>query len=71
MLVRGDVKTVAQGALQFCLSHPAVSTVIPGMRQVRHVEENVAVSTGQTYTPAERAALAQHAWPRNFYAGIW
>ena len=25
-------------ALRFCLSHPAVSTVIPGMRKVRHAE---------------------------------
>ena len=29
-------------ALRFCLSHPAVSTVIPGMRTVRHAESNAA-----------------------------
>ena len=28
-------------ALRFCLSHPGITTVIPGMRSVRQVEENV------------------------------
>ncbi len=31
-------------ALKFVLSHPAVSTVIPGMRKPEHVRENTAVS---------------------------
>ena len=30
-------------ALRYALSHPAVSTVIPGMRTVRNVERNTAV----------------------------
>ena len=29
-------------ALRYVLSHPAVSTVIPGMRSVRNVERNIA-----------------------------
>lgn len=33
--------TDAQNALRFCLSHPAVSTVIPGMHTVSEVEENI------------------------------
>ncbi len=32
--------TDAQNALRFCLSHPSVSTVIPGMHTVPEVEEN-------------------------------
>ena len=32
--------TDAQNALRFCLSHPVVSTVIPGMHTVPEVEEN-------------------------------
>ncbi|PWB82249.1 MAG: aldo/keto reductase, partial [Candidatus Methylomirabilota bacterium] len=36
-LLGGGFKTVAQLALKFCLSHPAVSTVIPGMRRPAHV----------------------------------
>jgi aryl-alcohol dehydrogenase-like predicted oxidoreductase len=37
-------QTPAQFALRFCLSHPAVSTVIPGMLTVEHVEENTRAS---------------------------
>jgi aryl-alcohol dehydrogenase-like predicted oxidoreductase len=54
-------------ALRFCLEHPAVSTVIPGMRTVRHAEANAAVA-GAGPIPAEiMAILRRHAWDRNFY----
>lgn len=36
--------TLASLALKFCLAHPAVSSVIPGMRRLRNVDANVAVS---------------------------
>ena len=55
-------------ALRFCLSHPAVSTVIPGMRRVRNVESNCGVSdTG----PLDRSVvekLKKHEWNKNFYS---
>ena len=38
-------------ALRFILEHPAVSTVIPGMRRLRHVERNLAVSDGEPLSP--------------------
>lgn len=63
----GEIKTVAQLALKFCLSHPAVSTVIPGMRRPEHVEANCSVSDGKPLRPKTLAALRAHAWPRNFY----
>lgn len=66
-LIRDEIKSLAQAALKFCLSHPAVSTVIPGMRTVTHVEENCAASDGKPLTCDELAALKNHAWPRNFY----
>jgi aryl-alcohol dehydrogenase-like predicted oxidoreductase len=50
-LVKGDVPNLAQAALRFILSHAAVSAVIPGIRTVRQVEENLKVS-GKTL-PAE------------------
>ncbi len=54
-------------ALRFCLAHPAVSTVIPGMRAARHVEANAAAA-GQAPLAAETiAVLKRHAWDRNFY----
>jgi aryl-alcohol dehydrogenase-like predicted oxidoreductase len=50
-LAKGDVPNLAHAALRFILSHPAVSTVIPGIRTVQQVESNLAVS-GKTL-PAE------------------
>jgi aryl-alcohol dehydrogenase-like predicted oxidoreductase len=54
-------------ALRFCLSHPAVSTVIPGMRRARHVEANAAVSEKGPLAPETLAVLRKHAWEKNFY----
>jgi aryl-alcohol dehydrogenase-like predicted oxidoreductase len=34
-------------ALRFILMNEIVSTVIPGMRKIRHVEANLAVSDGR------------------------
>ncbi|HBF12667.1 MAG TPA: aldo/keto reductase [Deltaproteobacteria bacterium] len=66
-LLNDTDKTMAQAALRFCLSHPAVSTVIPGMRRILHVEQNCAVSNGVLYSRDELAEIKKHAWPRNFY----
>jgi aryl-alcohol dehydrogenase-like predicted oxidoreductase len=54
-------------ALRFVLSAPAVSTVIPGMRSVRNVERNAAVSDGVPLGADRLAVLARHRWQRNFY----
>lgn len=43
-LWQGEACTNAQMALRFCLSYPAVSTVIPGMLSRLQVEENVLAS---------------------------
>lgn len=59
---------IAETALRFVLSSPAVSTVIPGMRTVRNVERNTALSDGRTLTADQLAVLAKHRWQRNFYA---
>lgn len=54
-------------ALRFCLSQPAVSTVIPGMRSIRNVEANCAVS-GKGPLPSETLEkLRNHAWRKNYY----
>jgi len=67
-LLRDEIKSLAQAALKFCLSHPEVSTVIPGMRRPEHVEENSAASDSVPLRPEELEALRAHAWLRNFYA---
>ncbi|MFD8379711.1 aldo/keto reductase [Streptomyces sp. NPDC059679] len=59
---------MAETALRFVLSSPAVSTVIPGMRTVRNVERNTALSDGRPLTADQLAVLANHRWQRNFYS---
>jgi aryl-alcohol dehydrogenase-like predicted oxidoreductase len=54
-------------ALRFCLSHPAVSTVIPGMRSVRHAEANCALSGTGPLHAETMAIVRRHAWEKNFY----
>jgi aryl-alcohol dehydrogenase-like predicted oxidoreductase len=54
-------------ALRFVLSHPAVSTVIPGMRSMRSVEANMAVGDGQGLPAEQVEKLRAHRWERNFY----
>lgn len=57
--------TLPELALRFILQHPAVSTVIPGMRSVAHVEANAAVSDGRALSPELMAALRRHRWVRH------
>jgi aryl-alcohol dehydrogenase-like predicted oxidoreductase len=68
--LRRDLKDgadVAETALRFCISHPAVSSVIPGMRTVRHAESNMALSAQGPLPEETLAVLKRHAWDRNFY----
>ena len=51
-------------ALRFILHNPAVSTVIPGMRRVRHVDRNMGVSDGSSLSPDVYNALRSHRWDR-------
>jgi aryl-alcohol dehydrogenase-like predicted oxidoreductase len=50
--------------LRHILEHPAVSTVIPGMRKTRHVEENLGVSDGARLSASVMAELTRHRWDR-------
>ncbi len=54
-------------ALRFALSHPAVSTVVVGMRSVAHVTANAAARDGRGLSPDVLKKLRAHRWPRNFY----
>ncbi len=55
-------------ALRFVLSHPAVSTVIVGMRSVRNVERNAALADGKGLSDTQLQKLYRHRWDRNWYA---
>jgi len=53
---------LAEVALRYVLSHPAVSTVIPGMRSVRNVERNTALADGAGLPEEQLQALKAHRW---------
>jgi len=56
--------TMPEMALRFILEEPTVSTIIPGMRKVRHVEANIAASDGQRLPPDLVKQLRNHRWDR-------
>ncbi len=62
-----EVDEVPGIALRYVLSHPAVSTVIPGMRSMRNVERNIAVADGRGLPEEQVRKLKAHRWVRNFY----
>lgn len=51
-------------AMRFVLAHPAVSTTIPGMRKLAHVEQNIALSDGQALPAELLEQLKAHRWDR-------
>jgi len=56
--------TMPELALRFILHHPAVSTVIPGMRRVPHVRANLAASDAAPLDGELLSALRGHRWDR-------
>jgi aryl-alcohol dehydrogenase-like predicted oxidoreductase len=56
--------TLPEIALRFCLSHPAVCTVIPGMRSIKHVEANCHASDLGELSAPLLDRLAEHRWDR-------
>ena len=61
------VGSPAQRALRFCLSYPAISTVIPGMLTTRQVEENAAASHLGPLAEAERLRIEVLYRSRTFF----
>ena len=62
-----EAEDLPEQALRYVLAAPEVSTVIAGMRSVRNVERNTAVSDGRPLPAERRAVMARHRWERNFY----
>jgi len=56
--------TMPELVMRHILHHPAVSTVIPGMRKLRHVEGNIGVSGQPPLPEALIAELKTHRWNR-------
>ena len=63
----GTGYTPAQAALKFVLAHPAVSTVIPGIRSLAQADANCGVSD----LPAMPATLLQKLQRHNWRRGVW
>ncbi len=61
-------RNLPQTALRFCLSHPAVSSVIPGMRRVRNVVGNCEASDLGPLDRATMEIVRRHAWGKNYYS---
>ncbi|MBU1327172.1 aldo/keto reductase [Patescibacteria group bacterium] len=62
-----EAKTLPELALRYILFFDEVSTVIPGTRKVKYVDENVSVSDGRKLSEKLMDELKKHAWERNFY----
>ena len=57
--------TLPELALRYILEHPAVTTTIPGMRRVRHVEKNLAASDGRRLPAQLVTDVRKHRWDRS------
>lgn len=56
--------TMPEMALRFILDNPTVSTIIPGMRKLSHVESNIAASDKGALPEDLHAELRRHRWER-------
>ncbi|MCL2639211.1 MAG: aldo/keto reductase, partial [Phycisphaerales bacterium] len=56
-----------QAALKFALAHPAVSTVITGIRNTTQAEQNCAASTLPALPQSLLEKLYAHNWRRAFW----
>jgi aryl-alcohol dehydrogenase-like predicted oxidoreductase len=56
--------TLPEMSLRFILSHPAVSTTIVGMRDPKHVRQNVAASDAAPLDAGLLTELKKHRWDR-------
>jgi aryl-alcohol dehydrogenase-like predicted oxidoreductase len=57
-----QVEGLAEIALRFCLTHPAASVVIPGMRSTRNVERNVRAASAGPLEESQLTTLRRHRW---------
>ena len=56
--------TMTEMALRFILDNRTVSTIIPGMRKLRHVEANIAAGNAGPLPAELHARLRPHRWDR-------
>lgn len=66
-LYENKPRTAVQAALLFCLSFDAVSTVIPGMMNVKEVMENTGASSMPPLSPEEKEKVLEIYKTHDFY----
>jgi aryl-alcohol dehydrogenase-like predicted oxidoreductase len=59
-----DDMSMAEMAMRFILAEPTVSTIIPGMRKLHHVEQNLANSEAGPLDDELLDELKKHRWDR-------
>lgn len=59
--------SMADFALKFCLSNDAVSTAIPGIRNIKQAEMNTSVSDDSYLSKEELKELTKFAWRKDFW----
>jgi len=59
--------TLPDAAMRYCLHHPAVSVVIPGMRNRNEVDLNLPYSEGGSLPAELLQELVRHRWKHEFY----
>jgi aryl-alcohol dehydrogenase-like predicted oxidoreductase len=65
-----DGTPLAHAALKYCLAHPAVSSVIPGIRNARQAELNMSASDGKPM-PAEQVARLHQLYRKKEIGGLF
>jgi aryl-alcohol dehydrogenase-like predicted oxidoreductase len=59
--------TLAEAAMRYVLSEQQISTLIPGMRNRKEVDMNIAISDGAVFSDMLKGQLRTHMWVRNYY----
>jgi aryl-alcohol dehydrogenase-like predicted oxidoreductase len=65
-----DGTPLAHAALKYCLAHPAVSAVIPGIRNAKQAEANLSASDGKPM-PAEHVARLRELYRKKEIGGLF
>lgn len=65
--IEGSGLSMVEAALKFVLAHPAVSTIITGIRNPTQAEANVAVSDTPPMSAELVETLRGHAWRKGFW----
>jgi aryl-alcohol dehydrogenase-like predicted oxidoreductase len=62
-----EISSLSEIALRFIISHDSVTSVIPGIRKMKHLKENLASIAKGPLTKEIQKKLKKHSWQKNFY----